>query len=90
MRWRGLDGRPEFPYVGPNPPKSRFLVVTPLRARDIRVRIDGLLRDDVDVRLLAELLLDSWIESEAGREHARKSTEAVGLTDSAQRKAGEK
>lgn len=90
MRWRGLDGRPEFLYVGPNPPQSWVLVVTPLRARDIRVRVGGLLRDDVDVRLLAELLLDSWIESEAGRERARNSTESAGLTDSAQRKAGEK
>jgi hypothetical protein len=52
-----------------------------LRAREIRVRVAGQLRDDVDVRLLAELLIDSWMETAAQRAHDRGRPGAAGLTE---------
>jgi site-specific DNA recombinase len=52
-----------------------------LRAREIRVRVAGQLRDDVDVRLLAELLIDSWMETAAQHAHERGRAGAAGLTE---------
>lgn len=55
--------------------------MTPLRAKEIRVRVAGQLRDDVDVRLLAELLIDSWMETAAQRAQEQGCVEAAGLTE---------
>jgi hypothetical protein len=82
---RGLDGDPESVYRGPDLPFLRVRVVTPLRAKNIRVRIDGRLRDDVDVRLLAELLLE--VRAETEREQLKPPEEPAGLTDSERRRA---
>jgi hypothetical protein len=82
---RGLDGDPESVYRGRDPPFPRVRVVIPLRTKNFRVHVDGRLREDVDVRLLAELLLEVWAETE--REQLNPPEEPAGLTDSERRRA---
>lgn len=84
-----LDGWPEPRYPGPNPPLRRAGVVTPLRAKEIRVRVAGQLRDDVDIRLLAELLIDSWMETAVQRDQEHDHSGAAGLTEIKDREADE-
>ncbi|GAB3999377.1 hypothetical protein GCM10029992_27990 [Glycomyces albus] len=54
--------------------------------RNVRVRVTGALRDDVDVRLIVETLIDAVLESERGAEGEPRGADA-GRTESSSRKA---
>jgi hypothetical protein len=54
--------------------------------RGVRVRVTGALRDDVDVRLIVESLIDAVLESERSGEGEPGGAEA-GRTELSRRKA---
>lgn len=55
--------------------------------KEVRVRVTGALRDDVDVRLIVESLIDAVLESERSAEVEPGSADAAGRTESSSRKA---
>jgi hypothetical protein len=56
-----------------------------MSGREVRVRVSGALRDDVDVRLIVETLIDAVLESDGGAETER--ADSAGRTESSNRKA---
>jgi hypothetical protein len=55
-----------------------------MSGREVRVRVTGALRDDVDVRLIVEILIDAVLESERS---AEVESGSAGQTESSSRKA---
>ena len=55
--------------------------------REVRVRVTGALRDDVDVRLIVESLIDAVLESERSAGVKAERADAAGRTESSSRKA---
>ncbi|QSB06095.1 hypothetical protein [Natronoglycomyces albus] len=55
--------------------------------REARVRVTGALRDDVDVRLIDESLIDAVLESERSAEVKPEQADTAGRTESSSRKA---
>jgi hypothetical protein len=58
--------------------------VSPVGGKEVRVRVTGALRDDVDVRLILESLIDAVLESERSAEPEGAD---AGRTESSSRKA---
>jgi hypothetical protein len=55
--------------------------------RNVRVLVTGALRDDVDVRLIVETLIDAVLESERSAEVEPEQADSAGRTESSSRKA---
>lgn len=55
--------------------------------KEVRVRVTGALREDVDVRLIVESLIDAVLELEQSAKVAPERADAAGRTESSSRKA---
>lgn len=53
--------------------------------REVRVRVTGVLREDVDVRLIVESLIDAVLKSDGSAEAGQ--ADSAGRTESSSRKA---
>jgi hypothetical protein len=56
-----------------------------MSGREVRVPVSGALRDDVEVRLIVESLIDAVLESDGGAEP--EQADSAGRTESSSRKA---
>jgi hypothetical protein len=81
-----LDAAAKWVYLGVDLLFCHGGAVSPVGGKEVRVRVTGALRDDVDVRLIVESLIDAVLESERSAVGTPECADA-GRTESTSRKA---
>lgn len=82
-----LDVAAKWVYLGVDLLFCSGGAVSLVGGREVRVRMTGALRDDVDVRLIVESLIDAVLESERSAGVDPGPADAAGRTESSSRKA---